>query len=263
MRTATLLIKAYDHSQLRMIKEVLKSDLEGLNAELEVSETASPGWVRIAVSGEDENTALNYLTREFGQCPEKLESVERFSTIRGRIKAMGKSSTQVSVDIGVFAPRMVEATIPLFRLQGQLVDGRKVALAKLIELFGFCENFPLNVKILSVDVVQNHVKAMLAEKQLLQYENWTRSLLHRLVILGAKLYDVESAVEKAGFSRDVVSIEALGLLEHAVVCKLGTDATGLIPKVGRYLSQAAFSVFSPERILEFSQSASLNSLSRI
>jgi len=119
------------------------------------------------------------------------------------------------------------------------------------------------VKILSVDVVQNHVKAMLAEKQLLQYENWTRSLLHRLVILGAKLYDVESAVEKAGFSRDVVSIEALGLLEHAVVCKLGTDATGLIPKVGRYLSQAAFSVFSPERILEFSQSASLNSLSRI
>jgi hypothetical protein len=253
MRTATLLIKAYDHSQLRMIKEVLKSDLEGLNAELEVSESASPGWVRIAVSGEDENTALNYLTREFGQCPEKLESVERFSTIKGRIKALSKSNTQVSVDIGVFAPRMVEELIPLFRLQGQLVDGRKVALAKLTELFGFCENFPLNVKILSVDVLQNYVEAMLAEKQLLQYENWTRSLLHRLVILGAKLHDVELAVEKAGFSRDVVSIDALGLLEQAIVCKLGTDAAGLIPKIGRRVPNAVFTVFNPDRILEFLQ----------
>jgi hypothetical protein len=236
-----------------MIKEVLKSDLEGLNAELEVSEAAFPGWVRIAISGEDENTTLNYLTREFGRCPETLESVERFSTIKGRIKALDKSNTQVSVDVGVFAPRMAEATIPLFRLQGQLVDGRKVALAKLIELFGFCENFPLNVKILSVDVLQNHVEATLAEKQLLQYQNWTRSLLHRLIILGARLRDVELAVEKAGFGRDVVSIEALGLLEYAVVCKLGTDARGLIPKVGRYLSKAVFSVFNPERILEFSQ----------
>ena len=137
MHTATLLIKVYNRSQLGMIKEVLKSDLEGLSTELEISEVASQGWVRIAVSGEDENTALNYLTREFGRCPERLESVERFSEIRGRIKTLGRSLTQLSVDIGVLAPPMVEATIPLLTLQGQLVDGRKVALARLIELFGF------------------------------------------------------------------------------------------------------------------------------
>ena len=109
----------------------------------------------------------------------------------------------------------------------------------------------MNIKILSVDVAQNHIEAMLSEKQLLQYENWKKSLLHRLVILGARLQDVDLAVEKTGCSRDVVSIESLGLLEHAVVCKLGTDAAGLIPKIGRRLPHAVLTVFNPNRILEF------------
>ncbi|HXX87287.1 MAG TPA: DUF2110 family protein [Candidatus Acidoferrum sp.] len=251
MHAATLLIKAYNRSQLGMIKEVLKSDLEGLNAEVEVSEVASHGWVRIIVSGEDETTALNYLTREFGRCPERLESVEKFSEIRGRITTLGKSNTHLSVDIGVLSPPMVEATISLLTLQGQIVDGRKVALAKLIELFGFCDNLPLNLKILSVNIPQSHVEAMLSEKQLLQYANWTKSLLHRLIILGARLHDVELAVEKTGCNRDIVSIDSLGLLEHTLVCKLGTDAAGLIPKIGRRLPHAALTVFNPNRIMEF------------
>jgi hypothetical protein len=257
MHTVTLLIKAYNNSQLRMIKELLKSSLEGLKAESEVSEAAPSRWVRITVSGEDEKTALNYLEREFGRCPEQLESVEKFSTIKGRITKLDKSNNEVSVDVGVLSPRVVEATIPLVRLQGQLVDGRKVALSKLIELFGFCENLPLTVKVLNVAVSENHVEAMLARKQLAQYGSWTKSLLDRLVILGATLHDVESAVKRAECGRDVVNVEPLGLLEYAVVCKLGTDAAGLIPKVGRQLSQAVFSVFSPKRILEFLQYSSV------
>jgi len=43
----------------------------------------------------------------------------------------------------------------------------------------------------------------------------------------------------------------LGLFEHAIVCKLGTDAAGLIPKIGKKLWSAKFSVFSPKRIIEF------------
>jgi hypothetical protein len=36
-----------------------------------------------------------------------------------------------------------------------------------------------------------------------------------------------------------------------VVCKLGTDAVGLIPKIGKNLGNAGFAVFSPGRILAF------------
>jgi len=249
----TLLAKVYDRPQSGLIMDLLKSGLEGLDVELKIQGATSRGWVQIDVSGEDEKTAVNYLTREFGQCPEQLNSVAKFSTIKGRIAGLDKNKAEVSVDIGVFSPSIVDVTIPLLQLQAQLADGKKVALSKLVELFGLCESLPLTVKILNIAEGENHVDAMLAEKQVLQYRNWTRSLLDRLIIVGTTSRNIESALKKAECSRDVVGIESLGLLEHAVVCKLGTDATGLIPRIGRQLREAAFTVFNPKRILEFLQ----------
>jgi len=256
MNALTLLIGVYAESQLRVIGELLKSDLSGLKVNLEILGTTPRGWVRIAVSGEDEKTALNCLTSEFGRCPERLEAIERFATIKGRITALDANKTGVSVDVGVVTPHIVEATIPLLSLQAQLVDGRKVALKRVVELFGLCENLPLTIKTVSVNVTEGSLEAMLAEKQLSQYRNWTRSLLDRLIILGATFNGVKSAVRKAECDRDVVGIESLGLLEHAIVCKLGTDAAGLIPKIGRHLYRSAFSVFNSERTLEFLQGGS-------
>jgi len=39
------------------------------------------------------------------------------------------------------------------------------------------------------------------------------------------------------------------MFEHAVLCKLGTDAAGLIPRMGKNLRKAVFSVFNPRKIL--------------
>jgi hypothetical protein len=50
--------------------------------------------------------------------------------------------------------------------------------------------------------------------------------------------------------RDIVDVEPLGMFESAVVCKLGTDAVGLVPKIGRVLRNSALSVFSPRKIVE-------------
>lgn len=250
MRTLTLLIRAYAGSQLRLVSELLKTDLEGLKVDLQVRGLSYPGWVQVAVSGEDETMALNYLTREFGQCPEQLEHVERFSTVAGRMMALRGVEDEVAVDIGVLAPR-VGATVSLSRLQAQLADGRKVGLRRMVELFGFCEGLPFTVKVLSVSVEEKRVEAMLAERQVSLYKNWTGSLLDRLIIIGAAVGEVRSALRRAGCNRDVAGVEPLGLLESAVVCKLGTDAVGLIPKVGRQLSRGGFSVFSPRRVLGF------------
>ena len=49
-------------------------------------------------------------------------------------------------------------------------------------------------------------------------------------------------------NRDIIGTEALGLFEHALTCKLGTDAAGLIPKIGRYMRNSVFIVFSPEKV---------------
>jgi len=251
MPTVTLLAKTYNDFQLKLVDKFLKFTLKGLKIETKVCGVTPRGWTQIAVSGEDEKVALRYLADEIGLCPTRLENVERFTTIKGCILAIDKSKGELYVDIGVFSPKIIDATIPLQFLQAQLVDGRKAAIKKIAELFGFCENLPLSVKILAMDKKKNHVEATLSEKQLTQYGNWTKSLLDRLIILGSSTYDVRSTLTKAGLNRDVLNVETLGLFELAATCKLGTDAEGLIPKIGKNLRNATFTIFSPKKVLEF------------
>lgn len=251
MPTVTLLTKVYNNFQLKLVDEFLKSTLKDLKVEAKICGVTPRGWVQMVVSGEDEKVALHYLADEIGLCPTHLEHVEKFSTIKGRITSLNKSKDELYTDVGVFSPNLVDATIPLNHLQAQLADGRKVALKKLVELFGFCENLPLAVKIFSIDKEKKQMEAMLSEKQLTQYRNWTRSLLDRLIILGVPLPQVRLALKMAGCNRDVVNVEPLGLFECAVVCKLGTDAAGLIPKIGEKLRNTTFSIFNPRKIVEF------------
>jgi hypothetical protein len=251
MLTVTLHAKAYNNFQLKLIDKLLKSKIKGLNVKTEVSGITPRRWVQITVSGEDEKVAVHYLADEIGLCPTHLEDMAKFSTIKGYIIGMDKSKGELLVDIGVFSPKIIDATISLQYLQAQLVDGRKIAFKKIVELFGFCENLPLTVKILNIDKEKNHVEAMLAEKQLTQYRSWTKSLLDQLIILGSSIYEVRLTLRKAGLNRDVLNVEPLGLFEFAVMCKLGTDAAGLIPKVGKNLRSAAFTVFNPKKVLAF------------
>jgi hypothetical protein len=131
------------------------------------------------------------------------------------------------------------------------VDGRKLALKKIAELFGFCVNLPLQVKIFRISKEKERIEAIISEKQLNQYRRWTESLLDRLIVIGADQNEIQQALRKSRLIRDTLQIEPLGLFEHAIVCKLGTDATGLIPKIGKTLRRALFSVFTSRKIFEF------------
>lgn len=251
MSTVTLLTKVYTDYQLKLVSKQLNSMFENLAVKADVLEATSRGWIQVSVSGEDEAVALRYLTEEFGLCPTSLDQVGKFSTIKGRITALNKNKNELHIDIGVFSPKTVDATIPLLDLQAQLVDGRKTAFKNIVDLYDFCENLPLTVKINSFNGNGGNVAASLSEKQRRQYENWTKSLLDRLIILGASLSEVELALRATYCDRDVIDIEPLGMFEHAVVCKLGTSAAGLIPKIGKRLKNTTFSVFNPRKILEF------------
>jgi hypothetical protein len=227
----------------------LKSLLSGLKARARILGVDPLGWVRISISGEDENVAVRYLADNIGLCPTGLEKIRKYSTFKGYVTNPSKSKNELWVDIGLSSPSHVEAAVPLGRLQAQLGDGRKMALRTMTEFFGFCENLPLHIRVTSVEFEKRHVDAELSEKQQEQFAGWTRSLLDRLLILGASYDEVNLAIRRAELSRDVVKVESLGMFEHAVLCKLGTDATGLIPKIGKSLRRAVFSVFNPRNII--------------
>jgi len=246
MTQLTLLTKAYSPSHLKQIARQFKASLEGLDAKTDLSIVEK--WVRISLSGDDEVIATSYIRKEVGLCPETLGNVERFATLKGYITELGKSPDSLHVDVGVFNPETIHAVVQLSSLQAALVDGRKVALKKIAELFGLSNDLPLTVKITALNKAERHMEAELATAQLARFDTWQKSLLDRLIVLGAPIQDIYKTLRRSGLSRDIVLTESLGLFEHALTCKLGTDAAGLIPTIGRDLRTARFVVFAPRRI---------------
>jgi hypothetical protein len=206
----------------------------------------------VNISGEDEIAASNLLMEKFGSVPAELRNVKMGAVQKG-IVAFGRSSPEVYVDIGVFVPRPVDASISLQHLQARLTDGKKLSLQRITKLFCLVNNFPLRILVKCLDSKRNRFVAELSEKQIALFSEWACTNLERLVILGAFFESVEKAVKLSGHLRDVAEIERLGLLNHAVVCKLGTYAAGLIPKVGRLLPNAVLEIFSPKEIQRFAE----------
>jgi hypothetical protein len=76
------------------------------------------------------------------------------------------------------------------------------------------------------------------------------SLLDRLIVLGASKDSLRLVLERTRLNRDVINIEELGLLVNALTCKLGTDAAGLIPRIGRYMRYSHLAVFRAKKIFD-------------
>jgi len=252
MVALTLPIRAYQASQLKLVDRFLKTKLRDLKVETKINGITPRKWVQVTIFGADEKAASHYITGEIGMCPAKMEDVEKLSTWKGHLTSTRDTNKNVlGVDIGILSSELIEAKISLQQQQAQLTDGRKIAPGKIAELFGLCENLPVTIKITSIDKEKKQIEAMFSEEQISQFESWTKSLLDRLIVIGTSTHELTLAMDRARITRDVANIESLGLFEHAVVCKLGTDAKGLIPKIGRYLRTANLSIFSPKRIVEF------------
>ena len=248
MPTITLLEKVYGSFTQQLFQAKIASLCKDLRIEAKVVGKPSRRWVQVELTGEDQKVAVKFLDREIGLAPVSIDKVKKFSTIKGKVIFAGEKEQELLVDIGVSSPQVHDATIPLERLQAQLADGKKLPLQRLIELFCLYDYVPLHVKITQdVKSENERVEAELSETQLSKFIQWINSSLDRLVVFGATLSQVERAIRVSGHSRDVIRVETLGLLEHGVVCKLGTDAIGLTPKLGPHLYTATLAPFSPRK----------------
>jgi hypothetical protein len=251
MTTRTLMVKINSGKQLKQIDRFLELAFEGLRVETKILGVAAGRWPQLALTGEDESVATSYVMKEMGVCPTSLENLTVSSALKGYITDLAKSKIELSVDIGVFEHEIVYATVPLRCLQSQLMNGRKIALKKIAELYGFCDDLPININVTQLNREENQVEAELSEKQRSVYDDWRESLLDRLLVLGPTFQEVKRTLDHAKLHRDVIDAENLGLIEHALTCKLGTNAAGLIPKIGRSLKTAKFAVFNPKRLQKF------------
>jgi len=250
--TLTLLVKIYNTHQLKQIDNILGDLFKDLNVEATVTGTLAGKWVQLDLSGEDEEIATNILAREVGLCPISFETIKKFATLRGYIVNPEKCKDALLVDIGISQPKLVYATISINHMQKQIAGGKQLSLKRICELWGINENRPLNIKVINVNSEEAKIEAELQSTQTRQLLSWRDSLLDRLIVLGASLYEVNSAINQEQLNRDIINIESMGLFEHALICKLGTDAAGLISRMGKRLRKAKFTVFNPKKIFSLS-----------
>ena len=252
MPTVTVLEKRYGSGSPETFEKLYSSLIRGLDVQLRFAGTTDRGWIQLDVSGKDETAALSLLEREVGLAPASYDVMKKFSVLQGKVVFSSKSEEELYVDLGLSSPEAYDAVISEKSLRAQLADGKEAPFRSLVELFCLYNNLPLEVKI-AVDIEDEGrtVEAVLSEKQLNLFRRCVRSRFDRLIVLGSLFSDVEHAVNLSRHSRDIIKTESLGVLEQVVLCKLGTDAVGLIPKLGRYLKKSAVLVpFSPKKIIE-------------
>jgi hypothetical protein len=248
MTELTLFVKAYNSNQLKQIDDLLQSQYEELDIKTTITANPQSKWVQLTLEGEDEVVATAYARKQIGICPESLDNVEEGQVLKGYISKVDESHGQLIVDIGVYEPTVVLATISHVTLRDQFSAPKEATMGKIAEAYALAEGLPISIKITAKD---EGLKAELAAEQVEKLRGWQQSLLDRLLITRANKELVESALERTHLERDVIDVEQLGFFEFALTCKLGTEARGLIPRVGRYMRNAVFVVFAARKSADF------------
>jgi len=252
MPTITVLDKIYGPNSVASFEKHYSNLIEGLEVQLQFKGKNDRGWIQLDVSGTDTQVALNLLNQKVGLAPSSLDVLQKFSVLKGRIISLDKKTKELHVDLGFAFPEPCDATISEKNLQAQLTDGKQIPIEEIVELFCLFNNVPVEVR-LSENVKKNcsTVKAVLSESQISLIQGWVGARFDRLIILGSRLSKVEQVIKWSKVFRDIIKIETLGTLEHVVLCKLGTDAVGLIPRIGRYMKSSVILVpFSPKKIIK-------------
>jgi hypothetical protein len=226
---------------------MLQTQFEELDVEARVLTNSKTKWVQIELSGEDETIATNYINKMFGACPVTVENAKSLESLKGYISQVESNKQELRVDIGVFEPKVAQAVLSVNSLQTVLVNGKKLALQQLAELFGLAEGVPVSVKVNWEHSSEEELSAELSEAQIAKLVSWRLSLLDRLIVLGTSKETVAEVLERTHLDRDVIDVEALSAFDFALTCKLGTDAAGLIPRMGRYMRGSVFVVFNVDK----------------
>ena len=80
-----------------------------------------------------------------------------------------------------------------------------------------------------------NISVELADEQREQLVSWRKYPFDRVIVIGADKIQAENAVRFSGLQDDIVKVESLSLFVQSLLCKIGTDAPGVIAKIGNRL----------------------------
>jgi len=234
---------------LHSISSSIKKEISELQVKMISVDITEKGWIQLVLDGEDAEAAKNFLYSKYGSVY-GLDDLYHGLMFRGKLVEPMKFGYGLYVDIGLNSSSK-DAFIPLYVLRKQLVNNVRKPLRQIIDRFALIENFPLEVKIMNVNQGTHEIDAELSVNQLSMFKKWMSTASDRIVICGSTRQQARKAIIKSGHLQDILSIERLGLLEHAVVCKYGSEAPGIISEIGKFLPKVPMKGFLPKSIKAF------------
>src|SRR5208337_4880747 len=200
----------------RSFKQRLEKALDELKSELKATTTldgfTSNGWARVGIIGEDSEILTELIAKTFGLAHTDSREIEVPSVYESIIT--GLSAHGVEFDIGLEKTSHFKCLVPASHLIAQLADGKNIPCREIVDDYCLFPGVRLSVRV-------------------------TRKTDD----------EFEAAILKAHLSRDIISTDRITLTVQSIECKLGTDAVGLIPKLGSVLNRQKLQPFIPKRIV--------------
>lgn len=212
-----LLLKIYGTREraIHAAQILVAQDLKDLDAraELDVSED---GWLTLEIEGEDEEFASNFLANKYGT---PLKTVNKGAICKGFVSSVEED--RIIIDIGI---KVIVAQDALSALG--------IGNAKQIcSRFGIIPFMPLEIEIDDTKVPSGR----LTKRQLDIMWKWKKAGYDHVTANSVTRSELKAAIKRTGHGRDIFGIERLGLMEHLLTCRAGTDGPGIVAAIGRYI----------------------------
>jgi len=215
----------------QFIARALTEEANGLEMESDFGQQGQ--WLQVRARGEDADAFLNLLKQEYGEAPVSRSNLEKWDIVRGFVAGAGRIGYGVYVDIGVQEPRPKDALFPLHRMRAQLADGEPKSAREILDANALVDFVPL--KMIVIELEGENISVELDDEARDNLVSWRKYPFDRVIVVGADKAYVENAVRVSGLESDVVKVESLSLFVQSVLCKIGTEAPGVIAKIGNRL----------------------------
>lgn len=229
----------------QIIGRILAGKADGLKVQ---SDFALEGqWLRVRARGEDADAFLNLLREDMGEAPVSRRNLEKWDIVKGFVAGAGRIGYGVYLDIGIREPNPKDALLPLHRMRAQIADGQTLSAREILDKNALADYVPLKVSVTEFD--GENISVELEDETRERIVSWKKYPFDRVLVVGADKSQVENSIRASGLQGDIIEVESLALFVQCLVCKIGTDAPGVIAKIGNRLRGMALkSYLTPAKL---------------
>jgi hypothetical protein len=238
------------HHAQKELMPIFKAKINRLSSGLDVSVQlgiSGNGFVSAEVQGTDSEFFVELIKREMRLAPQNLSEIEVDDNFKAFVSGINAKRQSIEVEIGPVSTN-VKSEITREALIAQLCDGQVIPVDRVTRAYCIQEDSPILVRVTSINSERRQIEAWVSDDQVARFEQWRRERTHRIIAVGGSHDKLSEAVRLSKADRDIIQIEELSFTANSLVCKLGTDAPGIIAKIGRYLSEFKLYAFLPERL---------------